>query len=69
MNSMDGVNSTPKLTAELPGNSVQKSDKSLAQTAEDYVAIENRLAAQREKPQASSQFKSIFDELRTRMQK
>ncbi len=40
-----------------------------AEHAEEYVMIENRLAAQHDKPASSPQFASIFDQLRDRMGK
>ena len=66
MNSMDGVNQASNSSSELRPNSVPGAKKP-AKTAEEYVMIENRLAAQREKPTASPQFTSIFDQLRDRL--
>lgn len=70
MNSTDGVNKAPKLISELRRDSAAtKESKNLAKTAEEYVEIENRLAAQREKPKPGSQLDSIFDQLRGRLPK
>lgn len=68
MNSTDGVNRTPSLPQELGRKSVQPGEgKALCKTAEEYVAIENRLAVHHEKPTSSPQFTSIFDQLRDRL--
>lgn len=65
MSSTDGINSVPRLPSEGRTPSVPRQDAAkLSKTAEDYVRIENQLAAQREKPSASPQFTSIFDQLR-----
>jgi hypothetical protein len=70
MNSTDGINSSPRLPSELGQGSVQPNDlKKFPKTAEDYVMIENRLAAQREKPKPGPQLDSIFDQLRSRLSK
>ena len=70
MNSTDGVNKVPKFPQELHhASSPVKDAKKLSKTAEDYVMIENRLAAQREKPQPGPQLNSIFDQLRGRLPK
>ena len=65
---MDGVNPASKFPSEL--GSLRSSDaKKLPKPAEVYVAIENRLAAQREKPNPGPQLNSIFDQLRGRLPK
>lgn len=66
MNSTEGVNSGSK---DFPApERVRPADrKQLAKSAEAYVEIENRLAAQREKPAAGSSFDSVFDQLRGRL--
>lgn len=70
MNSTDGVNKAPKLMVEPRRDSAGTGDsKVMAKTAEEYVMIENRLAAQRQKPQAGSPLDSIFDQLRGRLPK
>jgi hypothetical protein len=69
MSSTDGINQVPRLGSELPRNSTRPNDSRKPVSAEDYVAIENRLAAQREKPKPSPQLNSIFDELRGRLGK
>lgn len=70
MNSTDGVNQVPPFRPETHPKSVRPSDVgSVRKTAEDYVMIENRLAAQREQPAAGSPFDSIFDQLRGRLGK
>ncbi len=68
MNSMDGVNQTPRIPSDVRPDAVRPADKKqLAKTAEAFVEVENRLAAQRQKPEATAQFNSIFDELRGRL--
>ena len=70
MSSTDGIGKTPNPQADLSGCSAVGPDaRKLAKTAEEYVAIENRLAAQRKQPAESPQFTSIFDQLRDRMGK
>jgi len=68
MNSTDGIGKTPQDAAAAGASALRPGEKTkLAKTAEEYVAIENRLAAQREKPTA--QFASIFDQLRSQLEK
>ncbi len=68
MSSTDGVNRTPRLPADLSASSVPAGETNkLQKSAEEYVAIENRLAAQRGKPSETAQFSSIFDQLRDRL--
>ncbi|HVU34502.1 MAG TPA: hypothetical protein VHE61_13790 [Opitutaceae bacterium] len=67
MNSTDGIGRVPKSPSELPSSTPPA--KTPPKSAEDYVMIENRLAAQREKPTPSPQLNSIFDQLRGRLPK
>jgi hypothetical protein len=68
MNSTDGIGKRPQDAAAALSSALPAGEKAkLSKTAEEYVAIENRLAAQREKPNA--QFTSIFDQLRNRLEK
>jgi hypothetical protein len=69
MNSMDGVNPAQKPTIGPGEGSGLAGAKKLPKSAEEYVAIENRLAAQRTQPADAAQFTSIFDQLRGRMGK
>lgn len=70
MSSIDGIGNTPDPQSDLGARSAGGPDaKKLAKTAEEYVAIENRLAAQRKQPAESPQFTSIFDQLRDRLAK
>ena len=70
MSPADGVEKVPNLSGDRPTNPLQGVDlKKFPKTAEEFVEIENRLAAQREKPKAGSQLDSIFDQLRDRMGK
>ena len=70
MNSTDGIDPARRFSTERQTAPVSAADaKKLARTAEDYVRIENRLAAQTDKPADPAQFTSIFDELRNRMGK
>lgn len=70
MSSADGVDKAPKLPADLRINPARSQElKKFPKTAEDYVMIENRLAAQREKPTPGPQFDSIFNQLRGRLPK
>ena len=65
---MDGVSPASKFPSEQ-GSPRSSEGKKLPKTAEEYVAIENRLAAQREKPNPTPQLNSIFDTLRDRLAK
>jgi hypothetical protein len=70
MSSADGIDKVPKLPPERPAIARQPEEsKQLPKSAEDYVAIANRLAAHREKPTPSPQLDSIFDQLRGRLPK
>jgi hypothetical protein len=70
MSPADGVDKVSNLPSDRSANSPRPADvKKLPKTAEDYVAIENRLAAQREKPKPGSQLDSIFNQLRDRLPK
>lgn len=70
MNSTDGVNRAPNFAPETRATPGLKADaKGFQKTAEDYVMVENRLAAQREAPKPSPQLNSIFDQLRGRLPK
>lgn len=70
MSPADGVNRTQNTPADLRQDSALLPQlKNQAKTAEDYVMIENRLAAQRDKPKPTPQLNSIFDELRGRLPK
>lgn len=70
MSSTDGINPAPKVRAELGEKSVSaREGKKLPKSAEEYVMIENRLAAQRQKPTEGGQFTSIFDQLRNQLGK
>jgi hypothetical protein len=70
MNSMDGIENTPKIPTDRAAVSPRSADlKELSKSAEEYVAIANRLAAQREQPKPSPQLDSIFDQLRGRLPK
>ena len=65
---MDGISPTPRNAADPFAPTLRRADiGKLSKSAEEYVALENRLAAQREKPPADSQFTSIFDQLRNRL--
>lgn len=69
MNSMDGVNQARNpLPGERPAT-LPADIRKAAKNAEEYVMIENRLAAQHEKPANSAQYTSIFDQLRDRLGK
>jgi hypothetical protein len=68
MSPADGVDKVPKLTPDPATATPRPADaKKFPKTAEEYVAIENRLAAQREKPAPGSPLDSIFDQLRSRL--
>lgn len=67
MNSMDGVNQAPKFAPESRASLKSDDLKKAQKTAEDYVLIANRLAAQRETPKPGPQLDSIFDQLRGRL--
>ena len=70
MSPADGVEKVPGFSAEGSTPAPRAADlKKFPKTAEDFVAIENRLAAQREKPKAGSPLDSIFDQLRDRLPK
>jgi hypothetical protein len=70
MSPADGVDKVPKLPADPATGSLRRSDlKQLPKSAEEYVMIENRLAAQREKPQPGTPLDSIFNQLRDRLPK
>lgn len=70
MSSTDGVNKVPGFASGAHQDSVRSEDaKDFRKTAEDYVKIENRLAAQREQPKPSAQLNSIFDQLRGHLPK
>ncbi len=70
MNPADGVNPAPKLSSGSRSDSLRPQElKKFPKTAEDYVMIENRLAAQREKPTPGPKLDSIFDQLRGRLPK
>ncbi len=69
MSSMDGVNRSPNSAPEIRATPGLGDLKGLKKTAEDYVMIENRLAAQREIPKPGPQLNSIFDQLRGRLPK
>lgn len=70
MSSADGIDKAPRLLSERPAITRQPEElKKLAKSPEDFVAIENRLAAQREKPKPGPQLDSIFDQLRGRLPK
>jgi hypothetical protein len=68
MNSTDGIGKGPQDAAGAFSSALRPGDKAkLSKPAADYVEIENRLAAQREKPTA--QFTSIFGQLRDQLDK
>jgi hypothetical protein len=70
MSPADGVDKVPKISPDPSAGSLRPSDlKKLPKSAEEYVMIENRLAAQREKPKAGSPLDSIFNQLRDRLSK
>lgn len=70
MNSTDGVEKAPKPAAgERQDAGLRSELKKFPKTAEEYVAIENRLAAQRQKPAENPHLNSIFDELRGQLPK
>lgn len=70
MNPADGIDKAPKLPFGASLSSLSANDRAkLSKTPEDYVAIENRLAVQREKPTPGPQLDSIFDQLRGRLPK
>ena len=70
MNSADGITPVSQPSSGLRSTSPRLNDlKALSKSAEDYVMIENRLAAQREQPKPSPQLNSIFDQLRGRLPK
>ena len=67
---MDGVNQGGRIEPELRRDPASAGEaRKLPKTAEEYVMIENRLAAQREKPKPGPQLDSIFDQLRGRLPK
>jgi len=68
MNSTDGIDSAGKASARSIPPSVSGADRAtLSKSAEDYIAVENRLAAQRAQAPANPQFTSIFDRLRDQL--
>lgn len=70
MSSADGIGKVPPPQTEPSVHTPRRNElKSLAKTAEDYVAIENRLAAQNNQPAQTPQLNSIFDQLRGRLPK
>ena len=68
MNSTDGIDSAGKPSAQSIAPSLSSAERAqLSKSAEDYIAIENRLAAQHEKTPANPQFTSIFGHLRDQL--
>lgn len=67
MNSTDGINPASSFSAERGSPAARNEARKLPKTAEEYVEIENRLAAHRDKPQPTAQLNSIFDQLRNRL--
>ncbi|PTX99077.1 hypothetical protein [Opitutus sp. ER46] len=70
MNPVDRINQTSRLTSEVGRQSANPGDSALCrQTAEDFVAIQNRLAAHPEELAPTPQMDSIFDQLRKQLAK
>jgi hypothetical protein len=65
---MDGVNKVPNLPADSAQNPIRRDElKNFPRTAEDFVLIANRLAAQSDKQKTGTSLDALAGKLRDRL--